>query len=186
MNIRRYILLATAILLLVFFSYKTYMYLGKGILIVQPTPGDTITIINQKYYTSEQAREIILSPGKHQLSLVADGYQPYNASINMGWKSEKVLTASLTPKSFEEIVSTTMPNLQNTTYSVAQPKFFLKNTWAAGYILSGANESAIALAILERNNGKWRIVYYDDEPIDRNSTTIPDVVYDYVKAYTGE
>ena len=183
---RRYIIIAITGIVLLIAGYQAYRFFGKGSLHVQAQPQDTITIINNQYYSPSDAQDIILAPGKYQVTLVADGYITTTQEVAMGWKSDEVLDVTLKPKSFDQIIRPLMPELERVTHSIAQPKFFLDNTWAAGYVVSGTEESSVALAILERRDGKWKIVYYSNEPVNRDSVTIPDSVYEYVKNYAGE
>lgn len=186
MNIRKYILITLIGLATIVGVYQAYLFFGKGTLSVQASPSDTTTIINKKFYTPSQSKDIILPPGEHKITLAADGYESQTITVNMGWKSDKLIQPKLTPKPLQDIVETLIPGTEQGSFTIEQPEFFLENTWAAGYVVSGSEGGYISLIILHRKEGKWQIAYHDHKPVDRNQTTIPDPVYDYVKVYQGE
>lgn len=164
-----------------FVSWQIYLYLGRGELTIQVNPKDVTLQIDKTAYGSNQLANIKLTPGDHTLIVAADGFKPVTQTISMGWQDTQTTTLKLNPKPFKDIYQNLSPDITYTDYTVEQEKFFLNNTWAAGYIVSG-DESDIAVAVLKREYGAWKLVVHTNEPVD-TSSGLPAPVYDYVKEF---
>lgn len=162
---------------------QAYLYFGRGTISVSAKPVDAKIVVDNKIYSTAEAQAISLSPGEHTLTIALDGFNTIQQTVTMGWQDEQAVTYQLTPKTFKQIYQNLSPDPSYTTYEVAQPKFFLNNTWAAAYIIDGGEGKTISVAVIQRRNGAWRLVFHDHEiPADAQATLPPDV-YNHIKDF---
>lgn len=163
-------------------SYQAYLYFGRGTLSVIVKPNDANILVDNKVYSAKAALDIPLSPGTHKVVMALDGYNTIDQEIVMGWQDSQQLSYKLTLKSFKDIFKKVSPDVTDTNYEVAQPKFFLNETWAAGYLIHD-EEGDVVVAVMQRINGAWKLRVYDNEITEDTKTIVPPVVYDYIKDF---
>lgn len=163
-------------------SYRAYLYFGKGVLSVTAKPNDARIVVDKQSYSTKEATKITLTPGSHRVAIALDGFNTIEQTITMGWQDDQSINYQLTPKPFKEIFANLLPDADFSNYTAEQTKFFLNNTWAAGYLI-GKDEADISLVVMQRINGAWRLIIQDYEVPENAKDTLPPDVYNYIKDF---
>lgn len=169
--------------LAIFVSYQAYLYFGRGTVSVSAKPTDASIVVDKRVYTTKDAQDITLTPGEHQIIIALDGFKTIEQTVTMGWQDQQTFNYQLTPRSFKDIYQNLSSDVSYTNYDVAQPQFFLNNTWAAAYIVDGGEGEDVSVAVIHRVNGAWRLVLHDHQLPADAKTALPTVVYDYIKDF---
>lgn len=184
MKYLRLALVIAAFLGLAFVCWQLYLYTGRGTISVTATPTDATATIDGKAYNATTMKEITLKPGEHTLIVALDGFKPVTQVVSMGWQDSQNFTFKLQPKSFKAIYQNLSPDITNDNFDAVQEKFFLDNTWAAAYIVSGENEEDISVAVIKRMHGAWSLAYHNYRTAPAAANMMPAEVYDYIKEFT--
>lgn len=179
----RIVLIIGAILGISYMAWQVYLYIGRGSLSVTVSPKDATATIDGKAYDTKTMQSITLKPGDHALRVALDGFKPVEQAISMGWQDSQSLSYKLQPKSFKAIYQNLAPDIGSDDFDAVREKFFLNNTWAAAYIVSGTSENDISVAVINRSNGAWRLVYHNYRTEDDAKKEMPAEVYDYIKDF---
>lgn len=176
------VLLAAAL----FVGYQIYLYLGRGDLAITATPPESTITIDKTTYTNTTAKNILIVPGEHSVTVRAPGYRTLQQTIEIGWQESVSKKYILKTKPLKEIYTEADGATSLEGYDVVQEQFFLKNTWVAGYVVpANEGEGDISVIIMNRKNGVWRIVLHSDNLPDDAAQQLPAPVYEYLKDFGG-
>lgn len=185
MKILRIIGLISTLVLALFIGNRVYLYLGRGTLTITTTPIDTTIVVDKTTYTSLSSKNILLTPGEHNVSISSPGYKTVDQTINMGWKDTINKRYILKLRPLRELYSESEDAADLTGYNIVQEKVFLNDTWVAGYSVPEDEDSNgdISLIIMQRKGDTWRVVLHNDSLPSDASQQLPSKVYEYVKAF---
>jgi len=159
-------------------GYFIYQQIGSGLITVITKPSDVTVRLDGKNISN--TKDVRVTPGDHTVQVSADGFKAVDKTITMGWQDNQTINIVLNPKDFKDIFQPLSPDLSNNNYTVAQAKFFANNTWAAAYIVPDDESSDITIAVLQRKNGTWRLIYHYAHTDPEAAKLMPTEVFDYI------
>ena len=184
MRYLRLLVITSVVLAVGFISWQVYLFTGRGTLSANVTPSDATATIDGKAYDATTLKDVTLKPGDHTLIVALDGFTTVEKTVSMGWQDAQSVIVRLQPKPFKEIYKYLSPDVGNENFEAVREKFFLNNTWATAYIVSGDDGEDISVAVIKRENRAWKLVYHNYTTDDDAKNLMPEVVYNNIKEFT--